>query len=168
VQQHADLTFAESTDKITAAQMLADTHYPRLRQVATKRRISERDDENRDGDAVLYRIAGGAVKAIAVLSDQKLPQLPNVATAVSAGYGDINIRSWNALFLPKGVPDEARARLARLSASLKAPRRAWASACWGRSGTPVIAGKTLKSDNHPHQPMFDQSTNEGAAPSRAR
>ncbi len=61
----------------------------------------------------LPQIAGGAIKAIAVLSDQKLPQLPNVATAVSAGYSDINIRSWNALFLPKGVPEEARTRLAR-------------------------------------------------------
>jgi len=61
----------------------------------------------------LPQIAGGAIKAIAVLSEQKLPQLPNVATAASAGYSDINIRSWNALFLPKGVPDEARTRLAR-------------------------------------------------------
>lgn len=61
----------------------------------------------------LPQIAGGAIKAIAVLSDQKLPQLSNVATAASAGYSDINIRSWNALFLPKGVPDEARTRLAK-------------------------------------------------------
>ena len=61
----------------------------------------------------LPQIAGGAIKAIAVLSEQKLPQLPNVATAASAGYSDINIRSWNALFLPKGVPDEARTRLAK-------------------------------------------------------
>jgi len=61
----------------------------------------------------LPQIAGGAIKAIAVLSEQKLPQLPNVATAVSAGYSDINIRSWNALFLPKGVPDETRTRLAK-------------------------------------------------------
>ena len=61
----------------------------------------------------LPQIAGGAIKAIAILSDQKLPQLPNVATAASAGYSDINIRSWNALFLPKGVPDKARTRLAK-------------------------------------------------------
>jgi hypothetical protein len=61
----------------------------------------------------LAQSRGGAIKAIAVLSEQKLPQLPNVATAASAGYSDINIRSWNALFLPKGVPDEARTRLAR-------------------------------------------------------
>jgi len=61
----------------------------------------------------LPQIAGGAIKAIAVLSSEPLPQLPDVATAARAGYGDINIRSWNALFLPKGVPDEVKARLAR-------------------------------------------------------
>jgi tripartite-type tricarboxylate transporter receptor subunit TctC len=61
----------------------------------------------------LPQIAGGAIKAIAVLSDQKLPQLPNVATAASAGYSDINIRSWNAIFLPKGVPEDIRVRLAK-------------------------------------------------------
>jgi tripartite-type tricarboxylate transporter receptor subunit TctC len=61
----------------------------------------------------LPQIVGGAIKAIAVLSDRKLSQLPNVATAASAGYSDINIRSWNAIFLPTGTSDEIRARLAR-------------------------------------------------------
>jgi tripartite-type tricarboxylate transporter receptor subunit TctC len=61
----------------------------------------------------LPQITGGAIKAIAVLSGKRLPQLPNVATAASAGYGDINIRSWNALFLPKGVPEDIKARLAK-------------------------------------------------------
>ena len=61
----------------------------------------------------LPQIAGGAIKAIAVLSGERLPQLPNVATAASAGYSDINIRSWNALFLPKGAPAEIKARLAK-------------------------------------------------------
>ena len=50
----------------------------------------------------LPQIAGGAIKAIAVLSGGKLPQLPDVATAASAGYSDINIRSWNAIFLAQG------------------------------------------------------------------
>jgi tripartite-type tricarboxylate transporter receptor subunit TctC len=61
----------------------------------------------------LPQIAGGAIKAIAVLSDQKLLQLPNVATAASAGYSEINIRSWNAIFLPRGVPEDIKARLAK-------------------------------------------------------
>jgi tripartite-type tricarboxylate transporter receptor subunit TctC len=52
----------------------------------------------------LPQIAGGKIKALAVLTDQKLPQLPEVATAASLGYGDVNIRSWNAFFAPKATP----------------------------------------------------------------
>lgn len=58
----------------------------------------------------LPQIAGGKIKALAVLSDQPLPQLPGVATAASAGY-DVNLRSWNALFVPKATPPAVVARL---------------------------------------------------------
>lgn len=51
----------------------------------------------------LPQVTGGRVKAIAVLANRKLPQWPNVATASSLGH-DLNLRSWNALFLPKGTP----------------------------------------------------------------
>jgi tripartite-type tricarboxylate transporter receptor subunit TctC len=58
----------------------------------------------------LPQVAGGRIKAIAVLSDRKLPQLPGVDTAASAGV-DINVRSWNALFAPKGTPPAVLAKL---------------------------------------------------------
>jgi tripartite-type tricarboxylate transporter receptor subunit TctC len=52
----------------------------------------------------LLQVTGGKIKALAVLTDQRLAQVPDVATAASFGYGDVNIRSWNALFAPKGTP----------------------------------------------------------------
>ena len=52
----------------------------------------------------LAQVAGGKIRALAVLTDRRLPQLPEVATAASYGYGDVNIRAWNALFAPKGTP----------------------------------------------------------------
>jgi tripartite-type tricarboxylate transporter receptor subunit TctC len=52
----------------------------------------------------LPQIAGGKIKAIAALSAQRVPQLPNVGTAADAGYTGINLRSWNALFVPRGTP----------------------------------------------------------------
>lgn len=58
----------------------------------------------------LPQIAGGKIKALAVLSDKPLPQLPGVATAASAGY-DVNIRAWNALFVAKATPPAAVKRL---------------------------------------------------------
>ena len=61
----------------------------------------------------LSQIAGGVIKPIPVLGEQRMVQLPNVATVSSAGYGEVNVTAWNALFLPKGVPDKIRTRLAR-------------------------------------------------------
>ena len=52
----------------------------------------------------LPQVLGGTIKAIAVLGDQTLPQAPQVATAASAGYPDVNLRSWNAIFVRKGTP----------------------------------------------------------------
>lgn len=52
----------------------------------------------------LPQVQGGTVKAIAVLGDQALPQVPQVSTAAAAGYPDVNLRSWNAIFVRKGTP----------------------------------------------------------------
>jgi tripartite-type tricarboxylate transporter receptor subunit TctC len=61
----------------------------------------------------LAQINAGTIKAIAVLGDQKIAQLPDVATAASAGYSDVNVRAWNALFAPKGTPRDVMDRLTR-------------------------------------------------------
>jgi tripartite-type tricarboxylate transporter receptor subunit TctC len=65
----------------------------------------------------LAQIASGKIKALAVLTDQPLPQLPGVATAASAGYADVNVRAWNALFVPKDTPQVV---IERLNQSLRA------------------------------------------------
>jgi tripartite-type tricarboxylate transporter receptor subunit TctC len=61
----------------------------------------------------LAQVSAGQIKALAVLTDQTLAQLPNLATAASAGYGDVNIRSWNAFFAPKATPTAIIDRLNR-------------------------------------------------------
>ncbi|WP_426528240.1 tripartite tricarboxylate transporter substrate-binding protein [Bradyrhizobium sp. McL0615] len=59
----------------------------------------------------LPQVLGGTIKAIAALSDQPLPQAPQVPTAGAAGYPDVNLRSWNAIFVRKGTPAPVRQRL---------------------------------------------------------
>jgi tripartite-type tricarboxylate transporter receptor subunit TctC len=61
----------------------------------------------------LSQISGGTIKAVAVLSDERVPQLPNVATVASAGHPEVNVRAWNALFAPKGTPADVVERLTR-------------------------------------------------------
>jgi tripartite-type tricarboxylate transporter receptor subunit TctC len=58
----------------------------------------------------LPQIAGGRIKALAVLSASRLPQLPNVATVAESGY-PLDVRAWNAIFAPRGTPAPVMARL---------------------------------------------------------
>lgn len=63
----------------------------------------------------LPQIAGGRIKAVAVLSAARLPQLPGTGTAAEAGV-PLDIRSWNAFFAPRATPQPV---LARLTAALQ-------------------------------------------------
>ena len=70
----------------------------------------------------LPQVAGGKIKAVAVLAARKLPQWPQVGTAASAGV-DLDLRSWNALFAPKGTPDAVAHRLTEaLAAAMADPQ----------------------------------------------
>ena len=51
------------------------------------------------------QITGKTVKAIAILSKNRSPSLPDLASAHEQGLTDFDIPSWYALFLPKGTPD---------------------------------------------------------------
>jgi tripartite-type tricarboxylate transporter receptor subunit TctC len=49
-------------------------------------------------------LADGRVRLLAVSSEKRLPQLPNVPTFVEAGYSDMFVESWLGVFAPKGTP----------------------------------------------------------------
>ena len=55
------------------------------------------------------------VRAIAVSSVQRLPQMPDVPTFAEGGNPQFDLRIWNALVAPKGTP---RATLEKLAAAL--------------------------------------------------
>jgi len=51
------------------------------------------------------QIDGGTVKAIAMLTKDRSPALPDVPTATEQGL-DVQAYTWNAIFLPKNTPAE--------------------------------------------------------------
>jgi len=53
------------------------------------------------------------IKAIALLSPQRSPAMPYLATAHEQGLKDFDTDGWNAFFFPKGVPEAIVQRLAR-------------------------------------------------------
>ena len=56
-------------------------------------------------------ILGKKVKAIAMLSRDRSPLMPDLPTAHEQGLPDFDVVTWNAFFLPKGAPPEVVKKL---------------------------------------------------------
>jgi tripartite-type tricarboxylate transporter receptor subunit TctC len=89
---------------------------------------------------VVPQIEGKLVKALAIMSRERSPILPLLATAHEQGLADFEVETWYALFLPKGTPaaiigklhdaadaamnaPDVRARLEELGIEVVAPAR---------------------------------------------
>ena len=57
------------------------------------------------------QIDGGTVKAIAIMTKERSPALPNLPTAIEQGT-PMEAYTWNAIFLPKGAPADVVKKLA--------------------------------------------------------
>ena len=58
------------------------------------------------------QVDGGTVKAIAIMTKDRSPALPNLPTAEEQGTKGMEAYTWNAIFLPKGTPDAIVKKLA--------------------------------------------------------
>lgn len=61
--------------------------------------------------SVLPLIKAGRVRPLAVLSEKRVPTLPNVPTSKEAGYPEFRMSIWYGLLAPAGTPREVIARL---------------------------------------------------------
>jgi len=59
----------------------------------------------------LPHIKAGTLKALAILGDQRWPELPDVPTAEEAGYKDFNFETDTALMAPANTPPEIIKRI---------------------------------------------------------
>jgi tripartite-type tricarboxylate transporter receptor subunit TctC len=68
------------------------------------------------------QVKGGKVKALAVTSERRLAQLPDVPTFAEAGYPDFKPQQWTGLFVPAGTPAAVVARIhGEFAKALKSP-----------------------------------------------
>lgn len=56
-------------------------------------------------------IKAGKIRALAVASANRIPQLPDLPTMTEAGVTGFESDSWNGIFVPKGTPADVVARL---------------------------------------------------------
>lgn len=56
------------------------------------------------------QIDGGTVRALAIMTKDRSPVLPNLPTTLEQGL-DVQAYTWNAIFLPKGVPADVVKKL---------------------------------------------------------
>jgi tripartite-type tricarboxylate transporter receptor subunit TctC len=63
--------------------------------------------------AAIPQIRAGKVRALAVLSEERLPTLPEVPTAKEAGVDNFVVSIWYGVFAPARTPPEIVARLSR-------------------------------------------------------
>ena len=72
--------------------------------------------------SAIGQVTPGKVRALAVTTHERLPQLPDVPTMAEAGLADFNVSDWAGFVLPKGTPEAARDKLhAALSAAFADP-----------------------------------------------
>jgi putative tricarboxylic transport membrane protein len=57
-------------------------------------------------------------RPLAVTSAERIPELPDVPTMKEAGVADFDVTSWNALYGPKGMPQQAIDVLARATTEI--------------------------------------------------
>ena len=61
---------------------------------------------------LLPHIASGSMRPLVVTGKNRLPSLPDVPTAAEAGYPDLLVSSWFAIYAPAGTPPDIVNKLA--------------------------------------------------------
>ena len=89
--------------------------------------------------AAMPHIRAGRLKAIAVTSEKRRPQLPDTPTMAEAGVPGFVVTSWQAFMGPKGMPKDVVTKLnAELVAALNAPE---VRERFAQQGFDVVANK---------------------------
>jgi tripartite-type tricarboxylate transporter receptor subunit TctC len=83
------------------------------------------------------QIDSGTVKAIAIMTKERSPALPNVPTGLEQGVKDLEAYTWSAIFQPKGAPPAIVKKLnAAIVQTIKTPQ---VRARLGGLGAQVVA-----------------------------
>lgn len=73
--------------------------------------------------SVVPLASSGALRLLAVSSEKRAPQIPDVPTFIESGFPGYSIRTWNGLMAPAGTPTEIIERIAKeVAGAVKDPK----------------------------------------------
>jgi tripartite-type tricarboxylate transporter receptor subunit TctC len=101
--------------------------------------------------SVLRFVQAGRLRALAVTSKKRSPQMPEVPSMTEAGLADFELTSWYGLLAPAGTPPAVIAKIhADASAALAAPEMQKSFAAQGldpAGGTPQSFGEFIRAES---------------------
>lgn len=95
-------------------------------------------------------IESGRIRALAVTTAKRFPQMPQLPTMIEEGYPGFDLSAWYGVFAPKGTPPEIVALLntdiAKILATTEVKELLAKQGLEASPGTPEALGLELKSD----------------------
>ncbi|MFN3892257.1 MAG: Bug family tripartite tricarboxylate transporter substrate binding protein [Beijerinckiaceae bacterium] len=96
--------------------------------------------------AAIEQVKAGTVKGLAVTSDKRLPELPDVPTVAESGLGDVEDATWVALFVPAKTPAAIVAKInADAAKAMSAPK---AKEALAKAGFLPLGGDVQKAQGY--------------------
>lgn len=99
---------------------------------------------------VVQQASAGTVRALAVTSARRIPQMPDLPTMIESGFPDFVVTTWNGLAAPAGTPKAIIDRLAdEVAKAVKEPKIAERLAALGvtpSGNTPAEFAKEIVGD----------------------
>lgn len=84
----------------------------------------------------------GKIKILAVVSKQRVPALPNIPTMVESGFPELDLGSWQGIFLPKGTPQPVVNKL--FNVVKKVVHDPWVGAHYEKASAQQITSDSLE------------------------
>jgi tripartite-type tricarboxylate transporter receptor subunit TctC len=110
---------------------------------------------------IMPQAKSGAVKILAVTSDQRFPGLPDVPTVAESGVTGYQASSWNAIAAPAKTPRPIVDRLSKEIATVLAmpdvKERLQGLGVTARAGTPEQTRQLLASDVEKWRKVIEQA-----------
>ncbi len=86
--------------------------------------------------------SSGKIKILAVVSKQRVPALPNIPTMIESGFPELDLGSWQGIFVPKGTPQAVINKL--FAVVKKVVQDPWVGAHYEKASAQQITSSSLQ------------------------